>query len=68
VQSPLPIWMGVGHPDALAPDGDAGRWLVGSGGSSIAEFGRSVPLLPSRWKAGAIRRRSRSPSAFHGGG
>jgi probable F420-dependent oxidoreductase len=45
VQSPLPIWMGVGHPNAVRRAGSMADGWMGSGGSSIAEFGRSVPLL-----------------------
>jgi probable F420-dependent oxidoreductase len=45
VQRPLPIWMGVGHPNAIRRAGSMADGWMGSGGSSIAEFGRSVPLL-----------------------
>ncbi len=45
VQQPLPIWMGVGHPNAIRRAGTMADGWMGSGGSSIAEFGRSVPLL-----------------------
>jgi probable F420-dependent oxidoreductase len=45
VQQPLPIWMGVGHPDAVRRAGTMADGWMGSGGSSIAEFGRSVPVL-----------------------
>ena len=45
VQQPLPIWMGVGHPNAIRRAGAMADGWMGSGGSSIAEFGRSVPLL-----------------------
>src|SRR5437763_660997 len=46
VQKPHPpIWMGVGHPDALRRTAAlAGGWM-GSGGSSNAAFVRSVPIL-----------------------
>ena len=45
VQRPLPIWLGVGHPNAVRRAGSLADGWMGSGGSSIAEFGRSVPLL-----------------------
>jgi probable F420-dependent oxidoreductase len=45
VQKPLPIWMGVGHPNAIRRTASIADGWMGSGGSSIAEFGRSVPLL-----------------------
>ena len=41
----LPIWMGVGHPNAIRRAASIGDGWMGSGGSSIAEFARSVPLL-----------------------
>ena len=40
VQKPLPIWMGVGHPNAVRRAASMADGWMGSGGSSIAEFGR----------------------------
>jgi probable F420-dependent oxidoreductase len=60
VQKPHPpIWMGVGHPDALRRAAKLADGWMGSGGSSIAEFGRSVPLLRD-----ALQEAGRDPGAF----
>jgi probable F420-dependent oxidoreductase len=60
VQRPHPpIWLGVGHPDAIARAAALADGWMGSGGSSIAEFGRSVPLLKS-----ALEKAGRDPDAF----
>ena len=69
VQKPLPIWMGVGHPDAIRRTASIADGWMGSGGSSIAEFGRSVPLLRD-----ALVQAGRDPDIpdleadLHGGG
>jgi probable F420-dependent oxidoreductase len=59
VQKPLPIWMGVGHPDAIRrAAGIADGWM-GAGGSSIEDFRRAVPLLRE-----ALEKAGRDPGAF----
>ncbi|HUC09489.1 MAG TPA: LLM class flavin-dependent oxidoreductase [Stellaceae bacterium] len=46
VQTPrLPVWFGVGHPDAVRRAGRLADGWMGSGGSSIAAFKQSVPVL-----------------------
>ncbi len=60
VQTPHPpIWMGVGHPDAVRRAATLADGWMGSGGSSIAEFGRSVPVLRA-----ALAAAGRDPDAF----
>jgi probable F420-dependent oxidoreductase len=59
VQKPLPIWMGVGHPNAVRRAASMADGWMGSGGSSIAEFGRSVPILRE-----ALEKAGRDPAAF----
>jgi probable F420-dependent oxidoreductase len=59
VQTPLPIWMGVGHPDAVRRTASIADGWMGSGGSSIAEFGRSVPVLRE-----ALEKAGRDPARF----
>jgi probable F420-dependent oxidoreductase len=60
VQTPHPpIWMGVGHPDAVRRTASIADGWMGSGGSSIAEFGRSVPVLRE-----ALVAAGRDPDAF----
>jgi probable F420-dependent oxidoreductase len=60
VQRPhVPIWMGVGHPNAIRRTAALADGWMGSGGSSIAEFGRSVPLLKD-----ALAAAGRDPDNF----
>ena len=60
VQRPRPpIWMGVGHPDALRRTAAIADGWMGSGGSSNAAFTRSVPLLRQ-----ALETAGRDPTAF----
>ena len=60
VQKPRPpIWMGVGHPDALRRTAAIADGWMGSGGSSNAAFMRSVPLLRE-----ALEKAGRDPATF----
>jgi probable F420-dependent oxidoreductase len=60
VQQPHPpIWLGVGHPDALKRAAELADGWMGSGGSSKAEFARSVPILRR-----ALEEAGRDPAAF----
>ena len=60
VQKPHPpIWMGVGHPDALRRTATIADGWMGSGGSSNAAFVRSVPIL-----RGELERAGRDPVPF----
>ena len=60
VQKPRPpIWMGVGHPDALRRTASIADGWMGSGGSSNAAFMRSVPLLRE-----ALEKKGRDPTTF----
>ena len=46
VQKPHPpIWLGGDHPDAVRRAAAIGDGWMGSGGSSVATFARSVPIL-----------------------
>ncbi len=60
VQRPsLPIWLGVGHPDAIRRTARIADGWMGSGGSSIAAFAQSVPILRA-----ALEKAGRDPAAF----
>lgn len=60
VQQPRPpIWMGVGHPDALRRAARIADGWMGSGGSRIADFARSVPILRE-----ALEKAGRDPAGF----
>jgi probable F420-dependent oxidoreductase len=60
VQRPRPpIWMGVGHPDAMRRAASIADGWMGSGGSSNAAFTRSVPILRE-----ALEKAGRDPATF----
>jgi probable F420-dependent oxidoreductase len=60
VQKPYPpIWMGGGHPDALRRAATIADAWMGAGGSSTADFARSVPILRA-----ALEKAGRDPAAF----
>ena len=54
-----PLWMGVGHPDAIRRAASLADGWMGSGGSSIAEFKASVPILKQ-----ALEAAGRDPTTF----
>jgi probable F420-dependent oxidoreductase len=54
-----PIWMGVGHPDALRRAARIADGWMGSGGSSNAAFMRAVPVLRE-----ALEKVGRDPQSF----
>jgi probable F420-dependent oxidoreductase len=59
VQQPLPVWMGVGHPNAIRrAAGIADGWM-GAGGSTKDDFRRAVPLLRE-----ALEKAGRDPDNF----
>lgn len=60
VQRPsLPIWLGVGHPDALRRTARLADGWMGSGGSTIAAFAEAVPVLRAELEAAG-----RDPAGF----
>ena len=54
-----PLWMGVGHPDAVRRAATLADGWMGSGGSSIADFKASVPILKQ-----ALEAAGRDPTTF----
>jgi probable F420-dependent oxidoreductase len=59
VQQPLPIWMGVGHPNAIRRAAGLADGWMGAGGSTIEDFRRAVPLLRE-----ALEKAGRDPHSF----
>jgi len=59
VQKPLPVWMGVGHPNAVKRAARLADGWMGSGGSRIADFAASVPILKE-----ALVKAGRDPDTF----
>jgi probable F420-dependent oxidoreductase len=60
VQTPRPpIWLGGDHPDAVRRAAAVGDGWMGSGGSSIATFARSVPILKAE-----LEKLGRDPATF----
>ena len=59
IQRPLPVWMGVGHPNALRRAAEIADGWMGSGGSRIADFAAAVPILNE-----ALAARGRDPATF----
>ena len=60
VQKPYPpIWMGGGHPDALRRAAAIADAWMGAGGSSTADFARSVPILRAE-----LEKCGRDPATF----
>jgi probable F420-dependent oxidoreductase len=60
VQKPRPpLWMGVGHPNAVRRAARIADGWMGSGGSSIAEFQASVPILKQE-----LEKAGRDPATF----
>jgi probable F420-dependent oxidoreductase len=59
VQKPMPVWLGGGHPDAIARAASLADGWMGAGGSSTADFQRSVPLLRQ-----ALEKAGRDPTRY----
>jgi probable F420-dependent oxidoreductase len=58
-QKQLPIWMGVGHPDAIRRSASLADGWMGAGGSTTDDFRKAVPLLRE-----ALEKAGRDPSKF----
>jgi probable F420-dependent oxidoreductase len=60
VQTPHPpIWLGGDHPDAVRRAAVMADGWMGSGGSSIATFGKSIPILRAE-----LEKQKRNPATF----
>jgi probable F420-dependent oxidoreductase len=59
VQKPLPIWMGVGHPNAIRRAAGLADGWMGAGGSSTDDFRKAVPLLRE-----SLEKAGRDPNKF----
>jgi probable F420-dependent oxidoreductase len=59
VQTKLPIWMGVGHPNAIRRAARLADGWMAAGGSSTDDFRRAVPLLRE-----ALETAGRDPNGF----
>lgn len=59
VQKPMPIWMGVGHPDALRRTARLADGWMGSGGSTLKSFAEAVPVLKAH-----LADQGRDPETF----
>jgi probable F420-dependent oxidoreductase len=59
VQQPLPIWMGVGHPNAIRRAAGLADGWMGAGGSTTDDFRRAVPLLRE-----SLEKAGRDPTGF----
>ena len=59
IQDPLPVWMGVGHPDAIRRAAKLADGWMGAGGSSTDDFRKAVPLLRN-----ALEQAGRDPAKF----
>lgn len=59
VQKKLPIWMGVGHPDAIRRAAGLADGWMGAGGSTKADFQAAVPLLRE-----SLEKAGRDPATF----
>jgi probable F420-dependent oxidoreductase len=55
----VPIWMGGGHPNAVERAAQLADGWMGAGGSSIAEFGKSVPVLRT-----ALEKAGHNPATY----